>query len=236
MFKKGFQLNLFGAIALFVSIFAVSCDTAASKGANIKSSATATNSAPAQVLTTNRPKIVAFGDSLTAGFGLLEKESYPFLLQQKLDAAGHNYEVVNAGVSGDTSGGGLSRIDWSLNQPNVEILILELGANDILRGMSAETMKENLGEIIKRAKAKNVKVLFCGMYSPTNLGGERQTEIQAAFRDLAAEHKVTFLPFFLEKVGGVKTLNQADGIHPNAEGAKIITETIFKAVTPLLKK
>lgn len=184
----------------------------------------------------NRKKIVAFGDSLTIGLGLTEKESYPSLLQEKLDAAGFNYEIVNAGMSGDTSSGGLERIDWSLNQPNIEILILELGANDILRGQPIDQMKSNLREIIRKAKAKNITVLLCGMYAPLNLGGARGREINKAFESLAAEEKVAFLPFFLEGVGGIAKYNQADGIHPNAEGAKIIAETVHEAVTPLLKK
>ncbi len=107
------------------------------------------------------PKIIAFGDSLTAGFGLAEKESYPYLLQQKLKAEGYNYEVINAGVSGETSIGGLERIDWVLEMENVEILILELGANDLLRGLPVAKMKENLSTVIKKAKAKNVQVLLC---------------------------------------------------------------------------
>ncbi len=184
----------------------------------------------------NRKKIVAFGDSLTIGLGLTEKESYPSLLQEKLDAAGYNYEIVNAGMSGDTSSGGLERIDWSLNQPNIEVLILELGANDLLRNQPIDRMKANLKEIIGRAKAKNIRVLLCGMYVPAGVAGARGREINEAFASLAKEEKVEFLPFFLEGVGGIAKYNQADGIHPNAEGAKIIAETVYEAVTPLLKK
>jgi acyl-CoA thioesterase-1 len=191
---------------------------------------------PATVVNEKAPKILAFGDSLTIGLGLTEKESYPSLIQQKLKADGYDYQVVNAGISGDTSEGGLERIDWSLNQPNIEILILELGANDMLRGFPVAQMKQNLGEIIKRAKAKNIKVLLCGMYAPMGLGGERGREMNRAFEDLAKEHEIAFLPFFLEGVGGVAKLNQADGIHPNAEGAKIIADTVYRALKPMLKK
>ncbi|MCA1609128.1 MAG: arylesterase, partial [Acidobacteria bacterium] len=123
-----------------------------------------------------RPKIVAFGDSLTAGFGLTEKESYPYLLQQRLNADRFNYEVVNAGVSGDTSLGGLERIDWVLEDARVEILILELGANDLLRGLSPTKMKANLETIITKAKSKNIKVLLCGMLAPPTLGAEYQRQ------------------------------------------------------------
>ncbi|MDH3530915.1 MAG: GDSL-type esterase/lipase family protein, partial [Acidobacteriota bacterium] len=121
-----------------------------------------------------RPKIIAFGDSLTAGFGLSEKESYPYLLQKKLEQDGFDYEVVNAGVSGDTSLGGLERIDWVLGQDNVKILILELGANDLLRGVPVAEMRKNLDRTIAKAKAKNVDVLFCGMLAPENMGRKYQ--------------------------------------------------------------
>lgn len=187
-------------------------------------------------IATNRPKIIAFGDSLTAGFGLLEKESYPYLLQQKLDADGYIYELVNAGVSGDTSIGGLERVDWILEQEKVEILILELGANDLLRRMPVANMKRNLSKIIEKAKKKNVKVLLCGMLAPPSVGSEYQREYQAVFPDLATQHKVEFLPFLLENVALNKDLNQPDGIHPNAKGAVIMTENIYKALKPMLKK
>jgi acyl-CoA thioesterase-1 len=182
------------------------------------------------------PKIVAFGDSLTAGFGISEKESYPYLLQERLRADGYNYEVVNAGVSGDTSLGGLERIDWTLEQDRIEILILELGANDLLRGMPVSKMKQNLTEIIRRAKAKGVKVLLCGMLAPPTMGSDYQREFITAFPDLASEHKVAFLPFLLEGVAMDRDLNQADGIHPNAEGTRLMMENIYKELKPMLTK
>jgi len=185
---------------------------------------------------TNLPKIIAFGDSLTAGFGLTEKESYPYLLQEKLKADGYDFEVVNAGVSGDTSLGGLERSDWVLEQDNAKILILELGANDLLRGVPVAKMKENLDKIIRKAKAKNLKILLCGMLAPPSMGSEYQRDFMMAFPDLATEHKVEFLPFLLDGVALKKELNQADGIHPNANGAKIMTDNIYKALKPLLSK
>lgn len=184
----------------------------------------------------DKRKIVAFGDSLTAGFGLLEKESYPYLLQEKLKADGYDYEVLNAGVSGDTTAGGLERIDWSLGQKNVEILILELGANDLLRGLSPAQMRSNLDKMIRKAKAKNIKVLFCGMLSPESMGVEYQSDYINAFHDLAKEHKVEFIPFVLQDVALIPNLNQQDGIHPNFEGEKIMTENVYKALKPMLKK
>jgi len=182
----------------------------------------------------SRPKIIAFGDSLTAGFGLAEKESYPYLLQQKLNSDGYNFEVVNAGVSGDTSRGGLERIDWVLEQDDAKILILELGANDLLRGVPVTQMKSNLDRIIRKAKAKNIKILLCGMLAPPTMGADYQRDFTMAFPDLAAEHKLEFLPFLLENVALKKELNQADGIHPNPEGARIMADNIYKALKPML--
>ncbi len=186
-------------------------------------------------LNSDKPKIIAFGDSLTAGFGLAEKESYPYLLQQKLKADGFDYEVVNAGISGETSLGGLERIDWVLEQENVRILILELGANDLLRNIPVAKMKQNLSRIIEKAQAKKIQVLLCGMLAPPTMGAQYQRDYITAFPDLAAEYKVPFLPFLLENIALDKNLNQADGIHPNAEGAKIMTHNVYKALKPMLK-
>ena len=187
-------------------------------------------------ITTAKPKIIAFGDSLTAGFGLAEKESYPYLLQKKLEAEGYNYEVINAGVSGDTSLGGVERIDWVLEQENVEILILELGANDLLRGLPVAKMKENLAKIIGKAQSKNVRVLLCGMLAPPSVGAQYQRDYTTAFPDLATKYRVEFLPFLLENVALNKELNQPDGIHPNAKGAAIMTDNVYRTLQPMLKK
>jgi acyl-CoA thioesterase-1 len=181
------------------------------------------------------PKIVAFGDSLTAGLGLTEAESYPSLLQKMLDADGYQYEVINAGVSGDTSAGGLRRLDWAL-EGDVRFLILELGANDLLRGQPIREMKSNLGQIIQRAKARNVEVLLAGMYAPTNAGPDYQREVRDAFQSLASEHSLTLIPFFLDRVAGVESLNQEDGIHPNAKGTRIVAESVYKTLRPMLDK
>ncbi len=193
------------------------------------------NKKPPVNVVSDKPKIVAFGDSLTAGFGLTEKESYPFLLQEKLKADGYDYEVINAGVSGETSLGGLERIDWVLEQENVRILILELGANDLLRGLPVAKMKGNLATIIKKAQAKNIRVLLCGMLAPPTMGAQYQRDYVNAFPDLASEYKVEFLPFLLENIALNKDLNQPDGIHPNAEGEKIMTDNVYKALKPMLE-
>jgi acyl-CoA thioesterase I len=188
--------------------------------------------APAQTL----PKIVAFGDSLTAGYGLNPKESYPSLLQRRLDADGYKYEVVNAGVSGDTSAGGLRRVDWSLEGGDVRFLILELGANDFLRGQPVRETRRNLSQIIERAKSRDVKVLLAGMYTTTNAGDSYLREIDETFKSLASEHGVPLIPFFLENVAGKRELNLDDGVHPNAEGTKIVADTVYKHLKPMLEE
>lgn len=182
----------------------------------------------------SRPKILAFGDSLTAGFGLAETESYPYLLQEKLRVEGFDYEVLNAGVSGDTTLGGLERIDWALEQENLEVVIVELGANDLMRGIPVKTIESNLDRMLVKAKAKNVKVLLCGMFAPPTAGADYQKEFMSIFPDLATKHNVAYLPFLLEGVALNRELNQADGIHPNAAGTKVMTENIYKELKPLL--
>lgn len=220
----------FGLVAIGFAVFFAGCSTDRPVSGT-------TNPKPLVTpnLTSTSPKIVAFGDSLTAGFGLAEPESYPYLLQKRLKSDGYDYEIINAGVSGDTSLGGLERVDWVLGQENLEIIILELGANDLLRGMPVAKMKENLAKIIQKAKAKNVEVLLCGMLAPPTMGNDYQRDYMNAFPDLADENKVAFLPFLLEGVAMKKELNQADGIHPNADGAKLMTENIYKALKPMLK-
>jgi acyl-CoA thioesterase-1 len=223
--NKTMKINLYAIILILVSIIPA-CQQQNEKVIE-------TIPKPTQQIS-NKPKILAFGDSLTAGFGLQEKESFPYLLQEKIKSEGYDYEVINAGVSGDTTRGGMERIDWSLEQDGVQIMILELGGNDLLRGMSPQQMKLNLDEIIRRTKAKKVKILLCGLFPPQNASNEFQKEFSQVFPKLAKEHNLAFMPFFLEDVGGKKELNQPDGIHPNAEGSKIITENVYKNLKPLL--
>jgi acyl-CoA thioesterase I len=184
--------------------------------------------------TEDLPAIVAFGDSLTAGYGLSEEQSYTTLLQRKLDDKNYRYQVINAGVSGDTSAGGARRIDWAL-EGNVEFLILELGGNDALRGQPVTVMKNNLAQIIERAQSRDVTVILAGMEAPPNLGDEYTRAYRQVFRDLAKRYKLAFIPFVLEGVGGRAEFNQPDGIHPNAEGEKIMTENVWRVLEPLLK-
>ena len=182
-----------------------------------------------------RPKVVFLGDSLTAGYGLDPNQSVPSLIQGRMDREGYNYEVVNAGVSGDTSAGGLSRLDWSL-QGDVDVLVVELGANDGLRGLPVDAMKNNLDEIIRRAKSRGITVLLTGMEAPPNYGAGYTTEYRKVFADLARTHRVAFVPFFLDGVAGIPSLNIADGMHPNPAGARIVEGTIWRALQPLLEK
>jgi acyl-CoA thioesterase-1 len=180
-----------------------------------------------------RPRIVFLGDSLTAGYGLEKSQAVPALIQEELTAAGYVYEVVNAGVSGDTSAGGLSRLDWALDG-DVRILVIELGANDGLRGLPTDNMQRNLAEIIRRAHAREIAVVLTGMEAPPNYGAAYTTAYRKVFADLARTHDVTFVPFYLEGVAGIARLNIADGIHPNAEGARIVARTVWRALQPLL--
>lgn len=152
-----------------------------------------------------------------------------------LEADGYKYQVVNAGISGDTTAGGLSRIDWAL-KGDVRVLILALGANDLLRGLPVKELKNNLSQIIERAQSRKIQVVLAGMYAPTNTGAEYRREVEEAFQTLARKYKVIFVPFFLDRVAGIESLNQPDGIHPNKEGTRIVAETIYQELRPLLEK
>jgi acyl-CoA thioesterase-1 len=180
-----------------------------------------------------RPRIVAFGDSLTAGLGLLEQQSFPSLLQRKIDAAGYNFEVVNAGLSGDTSAGGVRRLDWAL-EGDVRVLIVSFGGNDGLRGLPIAQMKENLSTIIDRSRERNIVVILAGMEAPPNFGQEYATGFRQAFRDVALKKRVLFIPFLLKDVAGNSDLNQPDGIHPNQQGTEIVADTVWAVLAPLL--
>jgi acyl-CoA thioesterase-1 len=179
--------------------------------------------------------LVVLGDSLTAGLGLAANESYPALLQYRLNAQNYQVLIVNAGVSGDTSAGGLRRLDWALDQRTSGLLIA-LGGNDGLRGLPVEEMKANLGEIIAIARNRNIKVLLVGMEAPPNFGEVYTSEFRDVFHELAREHAVALVPFLLDDVAGVRELNQPDGIHPNADGAARIAEHLWPAVELLVRR
>jgi len=179
-----------------------------------------------------RPRIVFLGDSLTAGLGLATSEAYPALIQQRLDAAGLNYEVVNAGVSGDTSAGGLARLDWALDG-DVGILVVALGGNDALRALPTEQLKQNLAAIIQRAQARGITVVLAGMEAPPNFGRDYIVSFHKVYPELAGRYHVAFVPFLLQGVAGSDTLNQRDGIHPTAVGARILADTVWAVLKPL---
>jgi len=182
---------------------------------------------------TDVPVILALGDSLTAGLGLAQSQAWPTLVQAKLKAAGHRHRVVNAGVSGDTSAGGLARLDWQLSQKPA-IVVLELGGNDGLRGLPVAHTRDNLAKTIQRCQAAGATVLLAGMQIPPNMGPDYTAAFRELFPSLAEEFKVPLIPFLLEGVAGDIKLNQRDGIHPTAEGQAIVAETVWKSLQPLL--
>lgn len=194
-----------------------------------------TNTAKEPATVTEKKTIVFYGNSLTAGYGVSPSEAFPAIIQKKIDSLGLPYNVVNAGVSGETSSGGKTRIDWILREP-VDIFVLELGANDGLRGTPLSETKKNLQDIIDKVKEKypGSKLVFAGMEIPPNMGQAYTTEFRNIYIDLAAKNKMTLIPFLLEGVGGEPKLNQADGIHPTAEGHLIVAENVWKQLQKLL--
>jgi acyl-CoA thioesterase-1 len=193
--------------------------------------ATPTASAPALAEET----IAVLGDSLTAGFGVAVEEAYPALLQERLRREGYDYRVVNAGVSGDTTAGGLRRADWVLRS-RPSIVIVALGANDGLRGLSVSAMRTNLEQIVERFRAAGAQVLLAGMRVPPNYGEDYGREFAAAFPAVARKTGVPLVPFLLDGVAADARLNQADGIHPTAKGQAIIAERVWPYLKPLLRK
>lgn len=180
------------------------------------------------------PLIVFLGDSVTFGLGLPPHEAYPSIIQELIDAEGYRYKVHNASVSGDTTAGGLRRLSWVLDG-DIHVLVIALGANDGLRGLSIAQMQENLSGIIEEAKSKDILVLLTGMEAPPNLGSLYANDFRVVFRDLADEYDVILLPFLLEGVAGNVGLNQADGIHPNTKGAQMIAEMVWLTLKPMLR-
>ena len=178
--------------------------------------------------------VAALGDSLTAGLGVAADEAYPARLEARLRAEGYAYRVINAGVSGDTTAGGLRRVDWVL-RGRPEVVIVALGANDGLRAQSPQAMRANLEEIVSKLRAGGARVLLAGMRLPPNYGGEYTKEFEAVFPAVARRTKVTLVPFLLDGVAGVPRLNQADGIHPTAAGQQMIADHLWPYLRPLLR-
>ncbi|MBT8295876.1 MAG: arylesterase, partial [Gramella sp.] len=189
-----------------------------------------------EVVGENTKVILFFGDSLTAGYGLEQGEAFPEIIQQKIDSLSLDYKVVNAGLSGETTSGGKNRIDWVLKQ-NVDIFVLELGANDGLRGIPLKETRNNLQEIIDFVRKENpeIEIILAGMQIPPNMGQDYTTGFRNIFPELAEENNIELIPFLLEDVAGIPELNQQDGIHPTAEGQKILAENVWEVLKPELQ-
>tara|TARA_R110002049_G_scaffold46775_2_gene135740 strand:+ start:46 stop:660 length:615 start_codon:yes stop_codon:yes gene_type:complete len=180
--------------------------------------------------------ILFFGDSIVAGYGIEPQQAFPALIQDKIDSLGLNYEVINGGLSGETSAGGLRRIDWVL-QRNIDVMILELGGNDGLRGIDLSSTKENLQQIIDKALVKNpdMEIIIAGMQVPPNLGTDYAKEFQEMYPELAEKNDLKLIPLILDKVGGRDEYMQPDQIHPNVKGHKVVAETVWDVLYPILK-
>ena len=178
--------------------------------------------------------VVALGDSLTAGLGVAADEAFPARLQARLRAEGYDYRVVNAGVSGDTTAGGLRRVDWAL-RAHPDVVIVALGANDGLRGQSPQAIRANLEEIVERLQASGARVLLVGMRLPPNYGAEYTKEFEAVFPAIARRAKIALMPFLLDGVAADPRLNQADGIHPTAAGQQMVADRLWPYLRPLLR-
>ncbi|HET6796690.1 MAG TPA: arylesterase [Gemmatimonadales bacterium] len=186
---------------------------------------------------TDRPAILFLGTSLTAGLGVDPEQAYPALIQGKIDSAGLHFRVINAGVSGEISAGALRRVDWLFRQP-ISVLVVETGANDGLRGLSTDSLRANIQGILDRAKQlrPSPQLVLIGMRVPPNYGRVYSAQFAALYRNLAEANHAALVPFLLQNVGGVPSLNQADGVHPTAAGQRIMAETVWRVLEPLLRK
>jgi acyl-CoA thioesterase I len=221
-------------ISLCCLFFGACNDETAQKSPKTNESSAAQTPKPA---VSSKKNIVFFGNSLTAAYGLSMSEGFPALIQKKIDSLQLNFNCVNAGLSGETTMDGKNRVDWILQQP-VEVFVLELGGNDALRGLPVEQSKINLQAIVDKVKAKypNCKIMISGMLAPPNLGEKYTNAFKNMYKDIAKSSNCTLLPFLLEGVGGNPKLNLPDGIHPTADGQKIVAENIWKVLFPLLKQ
>lgn len=233
-FTKYLNNKLFFAALLFLIFFLVACG---GNDKNDKVKQKPTNGKTSEDATTSKTKtIIFFGNSLTAGYGVDPSEAFPALIQNKIDSLKLNYKVINAGVSGETSAGGNGRVAWILRQP-VTIFVLELGGNDGLRGIPLFETKKNLQSIIDKVKAKypECKIVLAGMQIPPNLGQQYAGNFKAIYPALADKNNITLIPFLLQNVGGDVKLNQQDGIHPTAEGHKIVAENVWSVLKNLCR-
>ena len=216
----------------FLSFFAISCND----NKRTASSKEDSNEKRDIIIANKRIKsLIFFGNSLTAGYGLEPTQAFPALIQKKIDSLDLPYKVINAGVSGETTSGGNGRIDWILRQP-VDVFVLELGANDGLRGIPISETKSNLQSIIDKVKAlnPNAKLILAGMQIPPNMGQQYTSEFRNIYPDLAKKNNLTLIPFLLEGVGGEAQFNQEDGIHPTEEGQQIVAENVWRQIKDIL--
>lgn len=227
--------NFLLVYALFSLLFFISCGENSRQEKKLE--AEENTSTKTDKSTDSTKVILFFGNSLTAGMGLEESEAFPAQIQQKIDSLDLPYEVINAGLSGETTAAGRNRINWVLNQ-NVDVFVLELGANDGLRGIPVEETKENLQSIIKTVREKNpdTEIILAGMQIPPNLGQEYTSDFRKIFPDLAEENDLHLVPFLLEGVAGNSSLNQGDGIHPTAEGYEIVADNVWEVLESVLRK
>jgi acyl-CoA thioesterase-1 len=199
--------------------------------ASVSSAPGTASAAPASSKRVNdRPRIIFLGDSLTAGLGLDASESFPALIEQRLRREGYQFDVVNAGVSGDTSAGGLRRLDWALSEGTPKILIVALGGNDGLRGLPPEQLEANLAAIIERGQKEGLAVILAGMEAPPNFGADYTSSFRSVYPRLAKRYNVPLIPFLLEGVAGNPAFNQSDGIHPNRKGAELVANLVWKTL------
>lgn len=224
---------------LFLILFAFSCQSKEQKPDSVKKmeDTTETVAEPEDQSSSGKEKVIVFfGNSLTAGMGLDPRESFPALIQDRLDSLNLKYTVVNAGLSGETTSGGNRRVDWVLNQ-KPDVFVLELGANDGLRGISLEETRSNLQSIIDKVREKNpkVRILLAGMQIPPNMGPEYTSEFRNIFPELADSNGLELIPFLLDGVAGDPDLNQRDGIHPTAEGQRIVADNVWEILKQVIE-
>lgn len=241
MQTRSLYLLLLGCVLVLAGCGTESSNSSSSAPAAApSSSSTSADSAatppPSSTATDDAIRVLVLGNSIAAGSGVDPEEAFPARLQERVDSLGWNVNIVNGGVSGETTAGGLRRLDWLLRQP-VDVLIVELGGNDGLRGTDLDATRENLQAIIDKARAEypNVRIVLAGMQLPPNLGPDYTQRFRALYPDLAKANDVGLIPFLLEDVGGVDSLMQSDGIHPTAEGQRIVADNVWETLKPVLQ-
>ncbi|MEM6699955.1 MAG: arylesterase [Bacteroidota bacterium] len=228
-------MKYFFSFLCFLLIFA--CQNSAPEQAPKQEIAKPTVAEKIESIESNKKRIVFFGNSLSAAYGLEnKKDGFVGLIRSRIDSLGLEYEVVNAGLSGETTGGGVNRVDWVISEP-VDIFVLELGGNDALRGLEPEVAEQNLQKIIDKVKTKypEVQIVLAGMQAPQNLGNEYTDRFAKIYPDLAKKNAAALIPFLLEQVGGVASMNLPDGIHPNLQGHRIVAENVWETLEEVIQ-